>query len=303
MKQGVEPLAEAPLKESLNKVIEGDVLEVLRALPDESIDLGITSPPYNKKRKGGGWLVPSVKYNGYSDDLPEAEYQRWQIEVLNQLFRVTKEGGSFFYNHKVRYQDGKTIHPLSWLLNTQWTLWQEIIWDRGIAGNIRGWRFWQVEERIYWLVKGKPKELAPKHAKLTSIWRIPPETRHRDHPAVFPLELPARIIYSVLEDKPGIVIDPFCGTGTTLVAAKLLGKDYIGIEIDPYYVMYARKRLEVAESELPKINQELSLHFVRETFRERKARGMWKHKTKKQTSERDLLGSSASLKKGEEDDP
>lgn len=302
MKQGIEPLAEAPLKESLNKVIEGDVLEVLRALPDESIDLGITSPPYNKKRKGGGWLVPRVKYNGYLDNLPEAEYQQWQIEVLNQLFRVTKEGGSFFYNHKVRYQDGKTIHPLTWLLNTQWTLWQEIIWDRGIAGNIRGWRFWQVEERIYWLVKGKPKELAPKHAKLTSIWRIPPETRHRDHPAVFPLELPARIIYSILEDKPGIVIDPFCGTGTTLVAAKLLGKDYIGIDIDPYYVTYARNRLEAAESELPKINQELSLHFVQETFQERKARGMWKHKIKKQTSERDLFDFSASPKKGEEND-
>jgi len=210
MRQEIASLTE--LEKVLNKVIEGDVLEVLRALPDESVDLGITSPPYN---------------------------------------------------------------------NTEWALWQEIIWDRGIAGNIRGWRFWQVEERVYWLVKGKPKELAPKHAKLTSVWRIRPETGHREHPAVFPLELPARIIYSILEDKPGIVIDPFCGTGTTLVAAKLLGKDYIGIEIDPHYVMYAKKRLEVAKSELPelpKVNQELSLHFIRETFREKKAKGVWRRK-------------------------
>jgi SAM-dependent methyltransferase len=69
-----------------------------------------------------------------------------------------------------------------------------------------------------------------------------PETGRREHLAVFPLELPARIIYSVLEDKPGIVIDPFCGTGTALVAAKLLEKNYVGIEIDPYYAMYARKQ-------------------------------------------------------------
>jgi len=243
------------LKGIVNKVIVGDVLEVLRTLPNESIDLGITSPPYNKKGKGGGKIVPKITYNSYSDNMPELEYQRWQIEVLNELFRVIKEGGSFFYNHKVRHENGKAIHPITWLLNTQWTLWQEIIWDKGRANNIRGWRFWQVEERIYWLVKGKPKELAPKHAKLTSIWRIPPETGHRDHPAVFPLELPARIIYSILEDKPGIVIDPFCGTGTTLVAAKILGKDYIGIDIDPHYVMYARNRLEAAESELPKIRK------------------------------------------------
>ncbi len=247
-------------------------------MPDESVDLGITSPPYNKKGKGGGWLVPKIRYNGYLDSMPEAEYQRWQIEVLNELFRVTKEGGSFFYNHKVRYEEGKAIHPVTWLLDTKWTLWQEIVWDRGIAGNIRGWRFWQVEERVYWLVKGKPKELAPRHAKLTSVWRIFPETGHREHPAVFPLALPTRIIYSALEDKPGVVIDPFCGTGTTLVAAKLLRKDYIGIEIDPHYVEYARKRLETAESELPKVDQELSLHFVRETFREKKAKGMWRRK-------------------------
>jgi modification methylase len=274
MKQLVEPSSWLPI----NKVIEGDVLEVLRLLPDESIDLGITSPPYNKKGKGGGWLVPKVEYNGYLDNLPEEEYKRWQIEVLNELFRVTKEGGSFFYNHKVRHEGGRAIHPLTWLLRTKRTLWQEIIWDRGIAGNIRGWSFWQIDERVYWLVKGRPKELSSRHAKLTSIWKIPPETGYRIHPAVFPLALPARIIHSILEDGPGIVIDPFCGTGTTLVAAKLLGKDYIGIEKDQNYVMYAIKRLEAAESELPKINQELSLHFVRETFQEKKARGMWKNK-------------------------
>jgi site-specific DNA-methyltransferase (adenine-specific) len=110
------------------------------------------------------------------------------------------------------------------------------------------------------------------------VWRIFPETGHREHLAVFPLALPTRIIYSVLGDKPGVVIGPFCRTGTTLVAAKLLRKDYIGIEIDPYYVEYARKRLEAAESELPKVNKELSLHFVQETFQEKKAKGMWKRK-------------------------
>ena len=97
--------------------------------------------------------------------------------------------GWWIKNHKVRYEDGKMIHPLQWLIKTKWNIWQEIIWNRKIAGNIRGWRFWQVEERIYWLVKGKPKELKPKHAKLTSIWEIRQRasrgishrTSHTDH--------------------------------------------------------------------------------------------------------------------------
>jgi DNA modification methylase len=141
------------IEKFINQVICGDALEVLRKMPDESIDLGITSPPYNKKEKHGGWLVDKVRYKGYRDVMPEEEYQSWQVEVLNELYRVIKEGGSFFYNHKVRYEDGKMIHPLQWLMK---------------------WGFWQVEERIYWLVKGKPKELKPKHAKLTSIWESIP---------------------------------------------------------------------------------------------------------------------------------
>ncbi len=266
------------LNKFLNRVICGDVLEVLKTIPDNSIDLGITSPPYNKKEKHGGWLVEKVIYKGYKDKMPEEDYQQWQIEVLNELYRITKVGGSFFYNHKVRYENGKMIHPIEWLTKTKWNIWQEIIWNRKIAGNIRGWRFWQIEERIYWLVKGKPKELDSKHAKLTNIWEIRPEKGHKEHPAVFPLELPTRIIYSLLEDKPGIVIDPFCGTGTTLVAAKLLGKHYIGIDISPDYVEYAKKRLENAEKERIRVLNELRLHKVEMTFKERKQKGFWKKK-------------------------
>jgi DNA modification methylase len=263
------------IEKFINQVICGDALEVLRKMPDESIHLGITSPPYNKKEKHGGWLVDKVRYKGYRDVMPEEEYQSWQVEVLNELYRVIKEGGSFFYNHKVRYEDGKMIHPLQWLLKTKWNIWQEIIWNRKIAGNIRGWRFWQVEERIYWLVKGKPKELKPKHAKLTSIWEIRPEQGHKEHPAVFPIELPTRIIASLLEEEDGIVIDPFCGTGTTLVAAKLLGKKYIGIDISEEYVEYAKRRLEKAEKERARVLKELSLHSIELTFKERKERGFW----------------------------
>jgi modification methylase len=125
-------------------------------------------------------------------------------------------------------------------------------------------------------VKGKPKELKPKHAKLTSIWEIRPEQGHKEHPAVFPIELPTRIIASLLEEEDGIVIDPFCGTGTTLVAAELLGKKYIGIDISKEYVEYTKKRLERAQKEKMRVSKELALHSVELTFKERKERGFWK---------------------------
>ncbi len=275
----------ADIKTFLNKVICGDVLDVLKAMPSDSVDLGITSPPYNKKGKNKGWLVDKVVYSDYGDNMDESDYQRWQIDVLNELYRIIKEGGSFFYNHKLRWERGKMIHPLEWISKTRWVVRQEIIWNRKIAGNIRGWRFWQVDERIYWLYKPKGdnligEELKPQHAKLSSVWEIRPEQGLKEHPAPFPIELPTRIILSILDDKRGVVIDPFCGTGTTLVSAKLLGHDYIGIDISKDYVELAKARLERAQEELSRVIREKELHSVSMTFEERKRKGYWDKKTR-----------------------
>ncbi len=166
-------------------------------MPSDSVDLGITSPPYNKKGKNKGWFVDKVVYSDYRDNMNESNYQNWQIDVLNELYRITKRGGSFSYKHKLRWERGKMIHPLEWISKTRWVVRQEIIWNRKIAGNIRGWRFWQVDERIYWLYKPRSdnligQELKPQHAKLSSVWEIRPEQGLKEHPAPFPIELPTR---------------------------------------------------------------------------------------------------------------
>lgn len=273
----------------MNKIIHGDTLTELKKLKDNSIHLGITSPPYNKGEKNKGWLVKNVQYAQFQDTATEEDYQQNQIEVLNELYRITKAGGSFFYNHKIRWDRGKMLHPMEWLLKTDWCIRQEIIWDRMIAANIRGWRFWQVEERIFWLYKPIDKnkigkELASKHALLTSIWRFPPE-RDNAHPAPFPLSLPIRIIYSLMEEEEGIVIDPYMGSGTTLIAAKFLKKDFIGIEISKDYINMAKKRLKNDEQEKAKIETEISKHIVHKTFRDRKKNneftGKYKNESKK----------------------
>ena len=102
----------------MNKIICGDTLATLKGLPDSTVDVGVTSPPYNKQENKKGWLVNHVKYDSACDKLSEDDYQTQQIAVLNELCRITKAGGSFFYNHKIRWERGELLHPMRWLSQT-----------------------------------------------------------------------------------------------------------------------------------------------------------------------------------------
>lgn len=283
----------------LDRLIRGDTLRELRKMDDGVVNVGVTSPPYNKQEKHKGWLVKNVVYDAYKDAMPESEYQQNQVDILNEIYRVIAPGGSFFYNHKIRWVRGVMLHPMDWLRRTDWTLKQEIIWDRTIAANIRGWRFWQTDERIYWLYKpiGSHligKELKSMDAKRTSIWRGVPASKN-PHPAPFPLWLPARVITATLDpESPGVVLDPYIGSGTTAVAAKLLGHRYIGIDRSPTYLQWAQERLDNAQSEMPKIQNELDQRQIKTTFKERKSKGMnvGRHRRKPNIAQRRLFPES-----------
>jgi len=257
----------------MNNLILGNNLEILKTFESNSFDGGVTSPPYNKKGHSGK-LVKEVIYNNISDNLPEDLYQKNQIEILNELYRIIKPGCSFFYNHKIRWNNGDLIHPMDWLRKTNWIIRQEIIWDRQIAANIRGWRFWQTDERIYWLYKPIDKnkigkELLSKHSLLTSIWKIRPEQKV-NHPAPFPLEIPVRCLYSVLNNEKASVIDPYMGSGTTGVACNFLGYNFTGIDISEEYIKYANERIKNYLSEKETFDNEIKKHCVIKSYKDRK---------------------------------
>ena len=257
-----------------NEIYVGDVLQTLRTFEDDFFDITVTSPPYNKGEKYKGGLVNHVRYQNSRDNHNEEAYQKKQVAVLDQLWRVTKPGGHIFYNHKHRWFDGKMIHPFEWLSKTMWEMRQEIIWDRIIAANLRGWRLWQVDERIYWMQKGltKGEEIASRHAKMSSIWRIRPESGHKEHPAPFPVELPVRCIYSVADERRGLnVLDPYCGSGSTLVAAAAMGHNYIGIDISDTYAELARQRLQSTPDDVKRVVAEQNLHCVKKSYAQRKS--------------------------------
>ena len=264
----------------INEIWNGDILDVLKNISNDVFDMGVTSPPYNKKKNKKGILVKDINYSDIDDSIPENEYQEQQIKILNELYRTIKPGGSFFYNHKIRWEIGVMIHPMEWIIKSDWVIKQEITWDRTIAANIRGWRFWQTDERIYWLYKPKSKkdygtELMSKHALLTSVWRFRPEMNKstvNNHPAPFPVELPLRCIYSIMDEETGkLIIDPYMGSGTTGVVCKLLGHNYFGIDISKTYIESAKERIEnITDKEISDFNNEKQLHFVKETYKEKK---------------------------------
>jgi len=263
-----------------NNIVLGDTLEILKTIKDNIFDMGVTSPPYNKQNNRKGVLVKDIKYSDITDNKNEFEYQIEQIEILNQIYRVIKPGGSFFYNHKIRWDKGEMFHPMDWLRKSNWEIKQEITWDIQIAANIRGLRFWHVEDRIYWLYKPLNKkdngeELKSKHALLTSVWRLRPEMNKRtvsDHPAPFPIEIPTRCIYSILDDKTDCnIIDPYMGSGTLAVVCKLLGHNYFGIDISEEYITNANNRINnITEKEITDFNSEIEKHKVNKTYKQRK---------------------------------
>lgn len=212
-------------------------------LDDESVDLIITSPPYNmgsdRWPMGKGKHRPGNKPRpngvGYDDDLAEFDYQEWQISCLQEWYRVAKQGASLFYSHKNRSRDGQMLSPLEWLLSTDnpWVLRQEIVWDRGLTHNHCTVLFWPHTERVYWLTKGKPI-LPDKSVGMSDVWRFPPGIGTW-HPAPFPPELPWRCLEAV--GRPGItVLDPFGGSMTTCKVAAAMGYNSIGVDSSAEYV-------------------------------------------------------------------
>lgn len=219
-------------------LIKGDCLEELRKLQSGTVDLIITSPPYNL---GNAHHTGSNRIFAYEDNMPEQEYQEWQTEVLKECYRVLSPDGSLFYNHKNRIKKGLQITPYEWLLKTPFTIKQELVWFNR-SQNFDKIRFYPMTERIYWLAKSPQTKLynAINHHDVfdTKDWK--PVGTKAEHKRAFPLEMPRDIIKCFPDAK--VVLDPFMGCGTVGVACEEEGKDFIGIEIsDEYYEMAVRR--------------------------------------------------------------
>ena len=252
------------------RLFTGDALTVLSNIEDGSVKAVVTSPPYNIGKK----------YNSYDDD--RVDYFQWVEDWCGEILRVLADDGHFFLQVGGTPTRPTLPHQiLEAALRAGFTLQNEIVWVKNISigdesyGHfkpINSERFLNGNfEFIFHLTKrgntaidrlavGVPYKDASnvkrwKHGKdrrcAGSVWFIPYETVSDQggkfhHPAGFPVELPLRCLRLAGVTTEDLILDPFAGTGTTLVAAQRLGlTNAIGIELDPTYTKTARERLSL----------------------------------------------------------
>jgi site-specific DNA-methyltransferase (adenine-specific) len=224
----------------VNRIYNESNLQTMARMKDNSIDLTVTSPPYNLGIKHHTGNNVFEAYDEYIDDIPEDEYQKQQINVLNELYRVTKQGGSIMYNHKNRIKNGKQITPYEWLLKTEWTLKQEIVWFNR-SQNFDKCRFYPMTERIYWLSKGTDTDFI-NAINQHDLIKDTAEGTDKEHKRAFPVKLAQRFIICFPDAK--LIFDPYMGSGTTAIAAIREKRNFIGSELSSKYCNNANQRIK-----------------------------------------------------------
>lgn len=238
------------IEEYINNIVHGDCLEIMKNIPDNSIDITFADPPFNLKKK----------YNGYKDYKEFDAYLEWCRLWIYEMARVTKPSGSIFIHNIPKW-----LTYYAGFLNEVAHFKHWIAWDAptspmgkslqpnhyGIlyyVKNLKNSKFYEMRyphkrcRKCYYLLKdygGKKAGLHPFGPLISDVWtdihRIKHNKYRDEHPCQLPIHLLERIIL-MSTDESDIILDPFVGTGTTAVAAKRLGRRFIGIDIDEKYV-------------------------------------------------------------------
>ncbi len=248
---------ENPLPQEYRDRIFQKSSESMAELPDNSIHLMVTSPPYNVRKE-------------YDEDMTLEEYLHLLRRVATETYRVLVTGGRACMN--IANLGRKPYLPLhafiiEQMLDIGFLMRGEIIWDKAASASAStAWGTWlsaanpvlrDVHEYILIFSKDSFSRKSDVRestiqkqdflAWTKSVWSFPAESARRiGHPAPFPEELPRRLI-DLYTFKGDIVLDPFCGSGTTCVAAHKSGRNFVGYEIQPEYVRLANERLSNQE--------------------------------------------------------
>ncbi len=282
----------------LNRIFQGDCEEVLKTLPDNSIDLIFTSPPYADQR--------AKTYGGIKPD----EYVEWFLPKAAQFKRVLKPSGTFILNIKERVVEGERhtyVIDLILRMREQGWLWTEEFvwhkknsypgkwpnrfrdnWERLIQFN-KEKSFKMYQEAVMVPIGDWAKERLAKLSETdkirdesragsgfgknvsnwvgrdmvypTNVLHLATETGNKNHSAVFPRDLPQWFIK--LFTKPGdIVLDPFIGSGTTALAALQLGRHFVGIDISNEYAELSNERISEIQLRFPAIAEKKARYSV-----------------------------------------
>ena len=244
----------------LKDIICGDALEVIKDIPDKTVHLAITSPPYNV----------GAKYDNHDDELLYGDYLNWLMDVWKEVKRILVTGGRFALN--IAPTSIKNFNPIhhdfiEQMRQIGMTMRTEILWYKQTMLRRTAWGSWKSPANPHiipsweyvlvfckdsWKLKGDPKDIditSDEFKRFSDgFWYIPPETRRRGHPAPFPEELIYRLI-KFYTYKGNVVLDMFGGTGTVALVAYKTGRNFVHIDISEEYCKIASRRLEDAARE------------------------------------------------------
>lgn len=239
---------------SLNQIIQGNCLKVLEGLPDNSVDAVITDPPYSsggftrsdKTKSTTGKYIQSGTQKVYpdfgGDNRDVRSWAMWCTLWISECFRVMRDGGYF-----MMFSDWRQLPTASDVFQAGGFVWRGVIvWNKGFGTRAphKGYFRHQCEYILWGSKNGLPKR--EDAGPFFGCFNIPIKPQEKFHLTGKPIEL-MRELVSVIP-KGSTILDPFAGSGTTLVAAKELGYNFIGIEQEQVYVDIAKNRLDnVAE--------------------------------------------------------
>lgn len=257
------------IEEKYIKIQFGDCRELIKNIPDGSVDLVVTSPPYNIGKK----------YGKYSDNVSLEEWKELIDEITREIYRILKPSGSFFLNlSQIPYGNDKEILPLpflgynlmkennffirniiTWTFNNMQNCvnrlsgrYENIIWG---VKDLKNYKFNLDDIRIPYITKND-KRLTGKGRNPTDVWyfdrvnNMVKKKNNLTHPTIYPIDMIERIIL-MSSDKGDTILDPFLGSGTSVIAAAKLERHGIGFELDTKYEgeILSRIKKEVYKSE------------------------------------------------------
>ncbi|MDR9395608.1 site-specific DNA-methyltransferase [Roseovarius sp. SYSU LYC5161] len=245
----------------LNTIMDGDCIEVMDSLPEASVDLIFADPPYNLQLRGDLHRPDNSQVDAVDDDWDRfdsfATYDRFTQEWLRAARRLLKPNGAIWVigsYHNIFRVGAAMQNAGYWILN-------DIVWRKSNPmPNFRGKRLTNAHETLIWASKEEGAKYTFNYEALKSLndgvqmrsdWVLPicsgqERLKTEDGEKAHPTQKPESLLHRVLvgTTNPGdVVLDPFFGTGTTGAVAKMLGRDYIGIEREASYREVAERRL------------------------------------------------------------
>ena len=245
----------------LNRILAGDCIEVMNALPENSVDLIFADPPYNLQLKGDLHRPDNSKVDAVDDDWDQFDsfraYDEFTTEWLKAARRILKPNGAIWVigsYHNIFRVGAALQNQGYWILN-------DVVWRKSNPmPNFRGKRFTNAHETMIWASKSEGAKYTFNYEALKALnegvqmrsdWVLPICTGHErlkdeNGDKAHPTQKPESLLHRVLvgSTNPGdVILDPFFGTGTTGAVAKMLGRNFIGIEREKAYRKVAEKRI------------------------------------------------------------